>query len=69
MKRVDRRRKGAPRQTQWTVTAWWPRQAGFSMTVTAEDKDHARRQVEDAARSLGWEVGRPRKISIVRVTK
>jgi hypothetical protein len=55
--------------SKWRVVAWWPKQAGFDITVEAEDAKHARRLAEEAARSCGWVVSRPKKIDIVRVTK
>jgi hypothetical protein len=69
VKRTDRRKAGAPMPSKWRVVAWWPKQAGFDITVEAEDAKHARRLAEDAARSSGWVVSRPKKINIVRVTK
>jgi hypothetical protein len=67
VKRADRRRDGVPRVKQYRVVAEWPRQAAFQMDVSAESAAHARRQVEDAARSCGWIVSRPRRIQIVRL--
>ena len=67
MKRTDRRKAGVPRVVKWRVVAEWPRQAAFQMDVSAESAAHARRQVEDAARSCGWVVSRPRRIQIVRL--
>jgi hypothetical protein len=55
--------------SKWRVVAWWPKQAGFDITVDAEDAKHARRLAEDAARGCGWVVSRPKKIDIARVTK
>jgi hypothetical protein len=67
VKCTDRRKAGAPQPSKWRVVAWWPKQAGFDITVEAEDAKHARRLAEDAARGCGWEVGRPRRIQIVRL--
>jgi hypothetical protein len=67
VKRTDRRRAGAPTPSKWRVVAWWPKQAGFDITVDAEDAKHARRLAEDAAVSCGWTVSRPRKIQVMRV--
>jgi hypothetical protein len=65
--RIGRKKHGAPHPTKWRVVAWWPGQAGFDITLTADDAKHARRLAEDAARGCGWEVSRPRRIQIIRV--
>lgn len=52
----------------YEVTLWFPRQAGFSMKVSADGRQMARRLAEDAARACGWE-GRVRKIQIVPVRR
>lgn len=67
MKRADRRKAGAPKPSKWRVVAWWPKQAAFQIDVTAEDAAHARRQAEDAARSCGWVISRPRRIQVARL--
>jgi hypothetical protein len=64
-----RRKDGAPQMSRWRVVAWWPKQAGFDITVDAEDAKHARRLAEDAARGCGWTVSRPRRIQVARVDR
>jgi hypothetical protein len=71
VKRVKkgRRRDGAPRMHRYRVVAWWPGQAGFDITVDADSKPMARRAAENAAALCGWEISRPNRIDIARVSE
>jgi hypothetical protein len=62
-----RRVAGAPRMSRYRVVAWWPKQAGFDITVDADSKPMARRAAENAAALCGWEISRPNRIDITKV--
>ena len=69
MKRTDRRRSGGGLMAEYRVVLWYPRQEGFQIDVSADGVDMARRLAEEAARSCGWEISRPKKLSITPLAR